>query len=194
MADRALSMAQENAPWRAGTAWWVTGIQAAVLIVIGLYLLLAPASAGNLILQLIALVLLIQSALQIAANFRAGPRGANPYEMLQAGVGATVGLLIFLRGFLVPTLDGNSARVILSLGLLAYAIVGLVSVLLNHGEGDAWMSAVFSSALVLILALVLLTSSDSNALDRLALLGWVAVIGGAVLLVVAWMAHKRQTA
>jgi uncharacterized membrane protein HdeD (DUF308 family) len=187
-------MAQENAPWRAGTAWWVTGIQAAVLVVIGLYFLLAPASAGGLLLQLISLVLLIHSAMQIVANFRAGPGGASPYEMLQAGVGVTVGLLIFFRGLLVPTLDGNSARIILSLGLLAYAIVGLTSVLLERGEGDAWMSPVLSAVLVIILALVLLTSSDSNAMDRLSLVGWIAVIGGVVLLVVAWMAHKRQTA
>jgi uncharacterized membrane protein HdeD (DUF308 family) len=172
----------------------VTGIQAIVLVVIGLYLLLAPASAGGLLLQLIALVLLIQSLLQIVASFRASPDSVDPYEMLQAGVGATVGLLVFLRGLLVPTLDVNSARVILGLGLLAYAIVGVAGALLHRGEGESWMSPVITALLLVILALVLLTSGDSSALDRIAVLGWVALIGGGVLLVLAWMAHKRQAA
>lgn len=191
MADQALSMAREHAPWRATTSWWVTGIEGVALVIIGLYLLLAPASAGGLILQLIALILLIQSVLQIVAAFRAAPGGADPYSMLQAGIGVTVGLLVLLRGWLVPTLDGNSARVILGLGLLAYAIVGLADGLLHRDEAASWYGPLVTSILLIVLALVLLTSSDSNALDRLSLLGWIAIIGGAVLLFLAWRARGK---
>ena len=56
------------------------------------------------------------------------------------------------------------------------------------------MSPVISAVLVIILALVLLTSGESAALDRVALLGWIALIGGVVLVVLAWMARNRQTA
>ena len=119
-------MAQANAPWRTGTAWWLTGVQAIVLVILGLYLLLAPASAGGLSCKLIALVLLIQSVLQIVASFRASPEGVDPYEMLQAGgVGATVGLLSSCAAGWRRRFDVNSARLILGLGLLAYGIVGL---------------------------------------------------------------------
>jgi uncharacterized membrane protein HdeD (DUF308 family) len=170
---------------------WVTGVEGIVLVVLGLYLLLAPASAGTLIIQLIALVLLIQSVLQIAAGLRSRRLAADPYEMLQGGIGATVGLLIFLRGWLVPTLDGNSARTILGLGLLAFAIVGVVGALINRGEGDSWMGPVVTAGLLILLAAVLLTSSDSSALDRLAILGWIALIGGVVLLVLAWRARSK---
>ena len=192
MADRAFSMAQDHAPWKAGTAWWVTGIEAIVLVLIGLFLLLAPASAAGLLLQLIALAILVQSVLQIVAGIQAAPGAAVAYEMVQAGIGATVGLLVALRGLLVPTLDVNSARVILGLGLLAYAIVGVAGALLHRGEGESWMSPVITALLLVILALVLLTSGDSAGLDRVSLLGWISVIGGVVLLVLAWMAHKRQ--
>jgi uncharacterized membrane protein HdeD (DUF308 family) len=195
MADRAMAMASEHAPWRAGVPWWVTGIQGAVLLAIGLYLLLAPASAAGLIIQLIAVILLIQSALHIVAELRRPATEADRYTLLQAGIGATVGVLLVLRGLLVPDLDAASARNILSFGLIAYALVGVVGALLERGEGDSWLRPVVNALLLIILAIVLLTSGETNAVDRLALLGWVAIIGGAALLFLAWRAQSRpQTA
>jgi uncharacterized membrane protein HdeD (DUF308 family) len=189
MADRALSMAHDHAPWQPNTAWWVTGIEGIVLVLIGLSFLLAPAAAGGLLLQLIALALLAQSALQIAAALRAAPSQADPYAMLQAGVGATVGLLVGLRGWLVPTLDISAARTILGLGLLAYAIVGLAGVFLHRDEAETVYGPVVTAILLIVLALVLLTFGESNALDRITWLGWIALIGGVVLLFLAWRAR-----
>jgi uncharacterized membrane protein HdeD (DUF308 family) len=193
VADRALSAAQEHAPWQPGTAWWVTGIEGIVLVLIGLSFLLAPAAAGGLLLQLIALALLAQSVLQIAAALRAAPGEADQYAMLQAGVGATVGLLVGLRGWLVPTLDISAARTILGLGLLAYAIVGLAGAFLHRGEDESWYGPMATAVLLIVLALVLLTSGESNALDRITWLGWIALIGGVVLLFLAWRGRGRET-
>jgi uncharacterized membrane protein HdeD (DUF308 family) len=194
MAERALSMAQDHAPWRAGTPWWVTGIQAVVLILIGLFLLLSPAAAGAIILQLIAAILLIESVLHIIAELRL-PRGeSDPYVMLQAGIGATVGLLVVLRDWLVPTLDAGSVRNMLGWGIVAYAVVGAVGALMTRGEGEAWLRPIVNALLLIILAILLLTSGQDNAADRLALLGWVALIGGAALLFLAWRAYSRLRA
>jgi uncharacterized membrane protein HdeD (DUF308 family) len=194
MAERAMSMAQQHAPWRGGSPWWVTGVQGAILALIGLFLLLAPDAAGRLILQLIAAVLLLESLLHIVAEFRR-PRGeANPYLMLQAGVGATVGLLVFVRGALVPTLDDASARNMLAWGLIAYALVGAAGALMARGESDSWLRPMVNALLLVILAIVLLTSSRDNAADRLAWLGVIALIGGAALLFLAWRANQRPRA
>ena len=191
MAERAMSVAQAHAPWRAGTPWWVTGIQAVVLVLIGLFLLLSPAAAGGVILQLIAAILLIESVLHIVAELRA-PRGeSDPWVMLQAGIGATVGLLVALRGWLVPTLDANSVRTMLAWGIIAYAIVGTAGALLTRGEGEAWLRPIVNALLLLLLAILLLTSGAENAADRLGLLGWVALIGGAALFFLAWRAYNR---
>jgi uncharacterized membrane protein HdeD (DUF308 family) len=162
-----------------------------VLAVIGLSFLLAPAAAGGLLLQLIALALLAQSALQIVAALRVAPGEADQYAMLQvqAGVGATVGLLVGLRGWLVPTLDISAARTILGLGLLAYAIVGLAGAFLHRGEAESWYGPMVTAVLLIVLALVLLTSGESNAVDRITWLGWIALIGGVVLLFLAWRAR-----
>ena len=194
MAERALSMAQEHAPWRGGTPWWVTAIQALVLIAIGLYLLLAPTSAAGLIMQLIALLLLIESVLHILTELRL-PRGeADPYVMLQAGIGATVGLLVVLRVWLVPTLDAWSVRNMLAWGLIGFALVGAAGAFLMRDESDSWQRSIVNALLLLILAIVLLTSGQDNAVDRLNLLGWIAIIGGAVLLVLAWRGYRQPRA
>ena len=191
MAERALSMAQDHAPWRAGTPWWVTGVQAVVLVVIGIFFLVSPASAGAIVLQLIAAILLIESVLHIIAELRL-PRGeSDPWVMLQAGIGATVGLLVVLRGVLVPTLDAASVRNMLAWGIIAYAIVGAAGALMTRGEGEAWLRPIVNALLLLILAIVLLTSGQDNAVDRLNILGWIALIGGAALLFLGWRAYNR---
>ncbi|HEU5433634.1 MAG TPA: hypothetical protein VFU81_18345, partial [Thermomicrobiales bacterium] len=94
MAERAMSVARDHAPWREGTAWWVTGIEGVVLILLGLFLLLVPAAAAGLVIQLIALALLVESVLQIAGGLRGEGRALLAYSMLQAGGGATIGLLL----------------------------------------------------------------------------------------------------
>ena len=194
MAERAFAMAREHAPWRAGTPWWVIGIEGVVLIVIGLYLLLAPVSAAAWIIQLIAVVLLVESILQIIAELRAPGSEADRYLLLQAGIGATVGVLLVLRGWLLPDLDAASARNILGFGLVAYALVGLAGALLARGEGESWVRPLVNALLLIVLAIVLLTSTETTAADRLGLLGWIALIGGAVYLFLAWRARERAAA
>ena len=191
MTDRVLTAASEHAPWRPETPWWVTGIQAVVLIAIGIFVLAAPGDAGNLIIQLIALALLVQSVLNIVSGLRRGREQADPYLMLQSGVGATVGLLVALRGFLVPTLDVNSARIILALGLIFYVVIELAGTLIIRPEGVSLMGRAATGLLLIVLAIVLLTSSEDNALDRLSTLGWIMIVGGVLLAVMAFLGYRR---
>jgi uncharacterized membrane protein HdeD (DUF308 family) len=193
MTDKAMAMAREYAPWREGARWWVIGIQGGVLVAIGLFLLLAPGSAGRVIVQLISLAVLVQSIIFIAEGLR-GPRdAADPYQMLQAGVGATIGLLLILRSWLLPTLDAESALTILGLGLLAYAAIGVAGAVIGRDQPQIRPARIINAALLVVLSLTLLTSNESNASDRLAALGWIALVGGALLLVLAWLAHNRAS-
>ncbi|MFN8593123.1 MAG: DUF308 domain-containing protein [Thermomicrobiales bacterium] len=194
MAEQAFSMASEHAPWRAGTPWWVTGAQGVLLVAIGLYLLLAPASAAGLIIQLIALILLVESVLHIIAQLRAEEGAGDRYTLLQAGIGATVGVLLVLRGMLLPSLDALSARNMLAFGLIAYALVGVAGALIGRDDGDSWLRPIVNALLLVILAIVLLTSGETNAANRLGVLGWIALIGGAVLLFLAWRSRQAEQA
>jgi uncharacterized membrane protein HdeD (DUF308 family) len=194
MAERAFSTAREHAPWREGTPWWVTGLEGVVLVIIGLYLLLAPNAAGGLLIQLIALILLIASVLHIVAAFRGAGAETDRYQLLQAGIGATVGVLLVLRSWIVPNIDPDTATNILGFGLIAYAVVGLAGALLGGGEGESRWSPLINAILLIVLAIVLLTSNETNAADRLGFLGWIALIGGAILLFLAWRLRSRSTA
>jgi uncharacterized membrane protein HdeD (DUF308 family) len=191
MADRALSIAQDHAPWRPETPWWVSGIQAILLIVVGLYFLLAPSAAAGLIIQIIAAVLLVESILHILGEVRLPRAETNPWVLLQAGIGATVGVQLVLQRWILPDLGVESARNMLGYGLIAYAIVGLVGSWLGGEGSEGRMRVIVGAVLVVVLAILLLTSNESNAADRLALLGWVALIGGAAFLYLAWRAYKR---
>jgi uncharacterized membrane protein HdeD (DUF308 family) len=172
----------------------VTGLEGVVLVIIGLYLLLAPDAAAGLLIQLIALILLIASVLHIIAAFRGPGTEADRYQLLQAGIGATVGVLLVLRSWILPNIDADSATNILGFGLIAYAILGLAGALLSPGEGESRWSPMVNGVLLIILAIVLLTSNESNAASRLGILGWIALIGGAVLLFLAWRARERSPA
>jgi uncharacterized membrane protein HdeD (DUF308 family) len=190
MTERAMSVARDHAPWREGTPWWVTGIEGVVLVLLGLYLLFAPA-AGWLVLQLIALALLIESVLRIVGGLRDEGRPLVAYSMLQAGVGATIGLLLVLRGWLLPALDPGTARTMLGLGLLVCAVIGLAGAFLGGERNGAWLGPVVNAVLLIILAILLLTSTEANTADRLTFLGWISLIGGVLLLIVAWRAYNR---
>jgi uncharacterized membrane protein HdeD (DUF308 family) len=191
MTEHVLAVASEHAPWRPETPWWVTGIGAIVLVGIGIFALAAPASAGNIILQLIALALLVQCVLNIASGLRRARQGVDPYVMLQAGVGATIGLLVLFRGFLVPTLDVSSARVILALGLIFYVVIEAAGSIIMRPEGVSQLNRAVNGLLLIVLAIMLLTSSDDNALDRLSALGWIMIVGGVLLAIMAYFAYRR---
>lgn len=191
MTEHVLTAASEHAPWRPDTPWWVTGIQAIVLIAIGIFILAAPGTAGSLIMQLIALALLVQCLLSIITGLRRPRELVDPYEMLQSGVGATVGLLVLFRGFLVPTMDVNSARIILGVGLIFYVLIEAIGTLVSRPGGRAWINRAVNGLLLIVLAIVLLTSSEDNALDRLNTLGWIMIVGGVLIAVMAFFSYRR---
>jgi uncharacterized membrane protein HdeD (DUF308 family) len=194
MTDQVLSLVQKHAPWRAGTPWWATGSQGLVLLVIGIYFLAAPDSAGRLILQLVALAILAQSVLNIASGWRA-PRGTvSPYLMVRSGVGATVGLLLVFRTWLLPHLDGTSARVILGLGLIAYVVIEVADLITDPERSNRWLAQAVNALLLIVLAIVILTSSADNAGDRLGVLGWIMIVGGILLFLVALRGYNRRSA
>ena len=67
----------------------------------------------------------------------------------------------------------------------------LVGSFANRDESESWLGPVVSAVLMVVLAVLLLTSGEDNAADRLAFLGWVALIGGALLLLLAWRSRSR---
>jgi uncharacterized membrane protein HdeD (DUF308 family) len=192
MDQRVRALVLDNVPWRAGVNPLVVVVQGVVLLVIGLCALFLPEATRDLIRVLIGLALLLLSAQHVAQGFLNPAHPSTPFRILRGGVGATIGALVvaqpLLRGF-SPT----TAQVILGVGMLAVGILGLVGVLFSRTSDGATVEAVITSALTIAFGLVLLFG-DGQADRGRPLLGWVAVVGGAGLLVYGFVLLRGRPA
>src|SRR5690349_20801374 len=120
MAEQAKATLQKGIPWRRGLAWWIVGIEGALLLAAGIYVVAAPDSARDTVRFLIGAFLLANSVGFAMAGLRpaALANPMTPYRMLAAGAGLTVGILVVVQPFSDYITD-DSARVILATGLLA---------------------------------------------------------------------------
>lgn len=174
------------------SAWWVTLAEGVVLALLGLFVLANPEGAGGILLQVIALVLLVQSLLQIVGALQRPPARAEQWSLLQAGVGATVGALVALDGWVRAYLTTDAARGILGIGLLAFAILGLLRVFVAGERPEGWLPPVVNAALLAVVAILLLTTQGEAGLDRLRLIGAVALVGGVAVAYLSW--RRREPA
>ena len=174
------------------SAWWVTLAEGVVLALMGLFVLANPAGAGGILLQVIALVLLVQSLLQIIGALQRTPTRSEQWSLLQAGVGATVGALVALDGWVRAYLTTDAARGILGIGLLAFAILGLLRVFVAGERPEGWLPPVVNAALLAVAAIPLLTTQGEAGLDRLRLIGAVALVGGVAVAYLSW--RRREPA
>jgi uncharacterized membrane protein HdeD (DUF308 family) len=192
MQSRARDAARQSAPWREGQSWWVVAIEGTVALIIGLYIVVDPQRASDLIRMLIAVVLLAVSLGQIVDGFRLRGLPSSPWETLRGGVGATVALLTLLSGwsdYIAPT----GARQMLAIGLLAYGVIGIVSLIFSFRSTGFKIAAVITDILTIVLGILLLIAEAGDT-GSVRLLGAVAIVGGIAMIAYAWMLRSRSAA
>ena len=192
MQSMAKDAARQSAPWKEGQNWWVVAIEGIVALIIGLYIVVDPDRASDLIRVLIAVVLLVVSVGQIVDGFRMRGLPSSPWGTLRGGVGATVALLTLLSGwsdFIAPA----GARQMLAIGLLAYGIIGIVSLIFTFQSTGFKIAAVITDILTIVLGILLLIAEAGDT-GSVRLLGAVAIIGGIAMLVYAWLLRSRTAA
>jgi uncharacterized membrane protein HdeD (DUF308 family) len=184
MQDIARDVARQTSPWKAGQSWWVVGIEGIVALSIGVYIVADPFGANDVIRFLIALVLLIDSAGHIVDGFRDRGLASSPWETLRGGVGVTVAVLTLLSAGSNYILD-TGARQMLAIGLLAYGILGLVSLIFTFRATGFRFAAIITDTLTIVLGILLLRarSGDTGATQ---VLGVAAIVGGIGLLGYSW--------
>jgi uncharacterized membrane protein HdeD (DUF308 family) len=184
MQDIARDVARQTSPWKAGQSWWVVGIEGIVALSIGVYIVADPFGANDVIRFLIALVLLIDSAGHIVDGFRDRGLATSPWESLRGGVGVTVAVLTLLSAGSNYILD-TGARQMLAIGLLAYGILGLVSLIFTFRATGFRFAAIITDTLTIVLGILLLRarSGDTGATQ---VLGVAAIVGGIGLLGYSW--------
>jgi uncharacterized membrane protein HdeD (DUF308 family) len=184
MQDIAKDVARPTSLWKSGQSWWVVGVQGIIALAIGVFMLANPTGASDVIRFLIALVLLLASLSQIVEGFRDRRLSSSPWETLRGGIGVTVAVLTLLSAG-SDYVEDDGARQMLAIGLLAYGVLGIVSIIFTFRSTGFKGGAIIADLLTIVLG-VLLLSARSGDTGGTQLLGAAAAVGGVALLGYSW--------
>jgi uncharacterized membrane protein HdeD (DUF308 family) len=184
MQDISKNLARQTSPWRAGQSWWVVGVQGIIALAIGVFMLANPTRASDVIRFLIALVLLVDSLSHIFDGFRDRPLSSAPWDTLRGGIGVTVAVLTLISAA-SDYVEDDGARQMLAIGLLAYGVLGIVSMIFTFRATGFKGAAIIADVLTIALGILLLTARSGDT-SGTQLLGAVAAVGGIALLGYSW--------
>ncbi|MGC4190802.1 MAG: DUF308 domain-containing protein [Thermomicrobiales bacterium] len=192
MASKTRDLMDQGNPLGSSTNWIVIAAEAILLVILGIWVLADKSGASTAILQLTALVLLVASLAGIIAEFRAGSSDLVLYTAFRAGIGVAIGAIGTARWFW-DYLGDRPLQLILGWGLLAYAVITIVGVLLVRKLGsDSWGS-LGVGAMIAVLGIIMLVNDNANSSGVLQLLGIVFLLGGVVLGGIAFLRYRSQT-
>ena len=161
MQDIAKDVARQTAPWKPGQSWWVVGVQGIIALAIGVFMLANPTGASDVIRFLIALVLLLVSLGHIVDGFRDRGLSSSPWETLRGGIGVTVAVLTLLSAG-SDYVEDDGARQMLAIGLLAYGVLGIVSLIPTFRETGFKGAAIIADVLTIVLGILLLSARSGD--------------------------------
>lgn len=174
---------------RSHPRYWVPVIEGVVALALGVYVVLFPDDAPVIVRTIIAVALLVLSFVQIFEGFRFWNRPVSPWATLGGGVGATAAIFTLLADW-APGFTAVGARQILALGLAAFGIIGLVSLIFTVRSTGFKIASLIIDVLAIVLGVFLYLAEEQNA-DRIKLLGLAAMLGGAVLLIYGYYLWSR---
>jgi uncharacterized membrane protein HdeD (DUF308 family) len=184
MQDIAKDVARQTSLWKFGQSWWVVGVQGIIALAIGVFMLANPTGASDVIRFLIALVLLLASLSQIVDGFRDRRLSSSPWETLRGGIGVTVAVLTLLSAG-SDYVEDDGARQMLAIGLLAYGVLGIVSIIFTFRSAGFKGGAIIADVLTIVLGILLLNARSGDT-SGTQLLGAAAAVGGVALLAYSW--------
>ena len=169
--------------------FWVPVIEGVVALALGVYVVLFPQDAPGVVRSIIAVALLLLSFVQIFEGFRFWNRSVSPWATLGGGVGATAAVFTLLAIWL-PEITPAAARLILAIGLAAFGIIGLVSLIFTVRSTGFKIASLIIDVLAIVLGVFLFLAEEQNA-ERIKYLGLAAMLGGAVLLIYGYYLWSR---
>ena len=137
------------------------GIQGIIALAVGVYIMPRPEGASDVIRFLIALVLLLDSLGHIVDGFRSRDLSSSPWETLRGGIGATVAVLTLLSAGSNYVAD-DGARQMLAIGLLAYGVLGIVSLIFTFRSTGFNDAAIIADVLAIVLGILLLSARSGD--------------------------------
>ncbi len=189
MEERAKGLMNQGAPWKKDVKWPIVAVEAAVLIVVGGFILFNKDTASDVILPLIGVVLLVTSAVVALASFREVGTSLGFYDAFRAGIGITAGAIATASWWSEYIAD-HAVRIILGWGLVAYGVLHIVGVVVVRGRAGLRLSVMITVGLTLVLGILLLTGDDTASDSRLNLLGTVLLVFGLLLAALAYYIYN----
>ena len=190
MQDISKDVGRQASLWKAGQSWWVVGIQGIIALAVGVFMLANPTGASDVIRFLIALVLLLAGLSQIVDGFRDRRLASSPWDTLRGGIGVTVAVLTLLSAG-SDYVEDDGARQMLAIGLLAYGVLGIVSIIFTIRSSGFKGGAIIADVLTIGLGILLLSARSGDTWGT-QLLGAVAAIGGIALLGYSWYLRGKS--
>ncbi len=191
MSGSTAGVVQQLAPWRRGIGWPIVALQAAIIAILGLFLLLAPDTAQSTARALIGLILLVRSIHVTLDELSAEehPQPASTLRMLGTGASLATGVIVVLQPF-AENITNRGATTILATGLLLIGIVDLIGFILGRSSmgGIKWAD-LLKPVVTIALALALYYNLRNDRLD-FTLIGWVLLVLGAVLGAYAYYIYR----
>jgi uncharacterized membrane protein HdeD (DUF308 family) len=174
---------------RAHPRYWVPVSEGVVALALGIYVVLFPADAPMIVRAIIAVALLALSVVQIFEGFRFWNRPVSPWATLGGGVGATAAAFTLLADW-APGFAAANARQMLAIGLAAYGIIGLYSLIFTVRSTGFKIASLIIDVLAIVLGVFLYLAEEQNA-ERIKYLGLAAMFGGVVLLIYGYYLWSR---
>jgi len=176
--------------------WQLSLIRGIVMLLLGLFAIVAPKQALLVIVMVIGFYLLIDGVITSIAAFR-GRGGSSKMTVLGRGALSIIGgLLVLLLPFVFPEAAPTIWAYMLGLIALIVGILDLVTVARAHREFETKSTMIISGLLLMLLGILLLLLPSLVARDQLFVVGLTIAALGVVSLVAAYIqrrsAKKRQ--
>ncbi|HYJ11992.1 MAG TPA: hypothetical protein VEW66_00250 [Thermomicrobiales bacterium] len=189
METRAKNLVNQNVPWNKDVKWPIVAVEAAILIVIGAFVLIDKDTAADVILQLIGVILLATSVIVALACLRRAELTLEFFDPFRAGIGITAGA-IATAAWWSDYISDHAVRIILGWALVAYTLLHVVGLVRVRGRAGLGVNQLIASGFSLILGILLLTGEDTASSTRLNLLGTVLLVVGLLLAALAYYLYK----
>jgi uncharacterized membrane protein HdeD (DUF308 family) len=188
------TIARKGNPFRSELAWWAVAAIGAVALAVGIYILTAPASANRNIVFIIGAFLLVNGLGYALAGLRGRSR-ANPmtaFLLVRAGIGIATGLIVVINR-LADFMGLDPARIVNGIGLLGVGLVTIAGMAVTRDEMGLRIGAVVTAFALCAWGVVIIYQVANDSTSN-TLLGWIAIIAGALYLAVAWLRWRREAA
>ncbi len=161
--------------------WWAFAIRGVLAILAGVLAILVPGPALAALILVFGAYSIVDGAFAIAAGM--GASGGPRWLMILGGV---AGLVIGAFAFTQPTLTALALLTVIAAWAIATGIFEILAAIRLREIIDREWVLVLNGVISVAFGAFLLISPGAGALALIWLIGWYAIVAGAMYLAVAW--------